>query len=125
MRHALHILDDGSIVCQGDILEGTEVHLMISNKEFCQQATKEAVDEAKNALGGRQPKLIIVFESLWRQQLLGRSIIQEIQTMRDVLGPTVPVIGMYSFWEVAPMKPLNVTGEVHFNSGAVIVLAIA
>ena len=46
LRNAVAIKEDGSIVCHGDIPQGSQIHLMIGGKESCKQAAKEAAQEA-------------------------------------------------------------------------------
>ena len=79
LQHIINVLDDGSLVCQGEIPQGAEVHIMIGNKDSCKQAAEQAAKETKEALLGRTPELILIFESAARQKLLGRNAFQEIQ----------------------------------------------
>ena len=125
LRTVVAILSDGSMVCQGDVPEESEVHLMISNKDFCHQAAIEATHEALDTLSGRPPRLAIIFESLSRQKLLGRDIVQEIQAVREILSPATPIIGMYSYGEIAPLKSMNHIGEAIVQNGTIVVLTVA
>lgn len=124
LRNIVDILTDGSIICQGEIPENAEIHLMISNKDFCKQAACSAAYEVRDALLGRHPKLIMIFESLARHQLMGRDALEEIQMVREILGVETPLVGMYSFAEVAPLKSLAMMGEASLQNGTTIVLAI-
>lgn len=108
IQHIIDIQPDGSLVCQGDVPQGSEVHIMIGNKDSCKQAAAQAASEAKQALLGREPKLALIFESAARQKLLGRSIFQEIQAIKEVLGEEVPLFGLYTYGEFAP---LSATGQ--------------
>jgi len=127
LRNPLSIQSDGSIACHGNIPEESEaeVHLMITNKDFCKEAARDAAHEVKEALSEREPKLIIVFESLARHKLLGRSCSQEIQAIREILGPTAPLLGMYSYSEIAPLKSSDFLGEAYLHNGSIVILAIA
>lgn len=119
------ILSDGSIVCPGDVPKEAEVHVMIGKKDFCKQAAYNAASQARDALSGIKPKVVIIFESMARQKLLGRETLQEIQIIRDVLGLDVPLIGMCSYGEIAPLKTLESGGEAHIQNGNIVILAIA
>ena len=125
LRTATNILNDGSIVCQGDVPEGSEVHLMIGNKDFCKQAVVDATQEVRDALSGVPPKLVIVFESLSRYRLLGRNAFEEIEVIREILGPAIPIIGMYSYGEIAPLKSFHLMGEAYLQNGTIVILAMA
>lgn len=124
LRNAVQIREDGSIVCQGEVPQGSEIHLMISTKDFCKEAAAKAVEEVKDSLAGKQPKLIIIFESLTRNKLLGRGAMDEIQLIKDLLGSTTPLIGMYSYGEIAPLKSLNRLGEAHLQNETITILGI-
>ncbi len=124
LRNAVDILPDGSIVCQGEIPEGAEVHLMIGNKDACRQAAIGAAQEVKDALGGRQAKALLIIESLARHKILGRSSFSEIQAIKDVLGYTTPLIGMYSYGEIGPFGSLDNIKSTHLHNENIMIVAI-
>lgn len=125
LRNAIDIQEDGSIVCQGDIPEGAEVHIMIGNKDSCKQAAQEAAQEALQNLLGKQPKLVIVIESMARLKLLGRSAFQEILKIKEIFGPTTPIIGMYANGEICPLQSIEKFKRPHVQNESIIVLAIS
>lgn len=125
LRNAIDILDDGSIVCQGEVPEGAEMHLMIGSKDSCKQAALDAALEVRDGLSGRQAKLILIIESMTRYKLLGRSAIQEIQIIKDVLGYTTPMIGMYSAGEIAPFQSFDNTKNTQLQNESIVIIAIS
>jgi hypothetical protein len=124
LRNAVDILDDGSIVCQGEVPKGSEVHLMIGSKDSCKQAALDAAHEVREGLLGRQAKLILIFESMTRYKLLGRTAIQEIQIIKDVLGYTTPMIGMYAAGEVAPFQNQNKIKSTYLQNESIVIVAL-
>ena len=124
LKNAVDIRPDGSIVCQGDVEEGSEVHIMIGNKDSCKEAAKEAAEEAQKELGGRSPKLIIVIESMARLKLLGRSAIDEVKRIKGVFGPDIPIIGMYSYGQICPFQSIEQFKRPHIQNESIVVLAI-
>jgi len=124
LRNAVDIQPDGSIVCQGDLPQGAEVHLMIGNKESCVAAAREAALEAKKNLLGKKAKLIIIIECLSRLKLLGRGAFGEISKVKDVFGGDVPIIGMYSNGEICPFQTLDRYKKSHHQNESIIVLAL-
>lgn len=124
LRNAVDIRSDGSIVCQGDIPGGSRVHLMIGNKESCKQAARIAAEEARQNLLGKEPRLIIVLESMSRLKLLGRMAFQEIAKIKEVFGSLVPIIGMYTNGEVSPMQSTERFKRPHLQNESITVLAI-
>lgn len=124
LRNAVDILADGSIVCQGEIPEGAEVHIMIGNKESCRQAATDAATEAREGLQGKQPKLVLIFESLGRLKLQGRATYKEIQSIKGILGHNTPIFGMYSHGEIAPLKSEDNIRKTYLQNESIIILAI-
>ncbi len=125
LRNAIDILDDGSIVCQGEVPEGAQMHLMIGSKDSCKQAALDAALEVRDGLSGRQAKLILIIESMTRYKLLGRSAIQEIQIIKDVLGYTTPMFGMYSAGEIAPFQSFDNTKNTQLQNESIVIIAIS
>jgi hypothetical protein len=124
LRNPIDILDDGSIVCQGDVSEGAEVHLMISNKDSCRQAAIDAAESVKAGLSGKQAKLILIFVSMAHHKILGRSLFMEIQAIKEVLGFTTLMFGMGSYGELAPFGSLDNIKNTHLHNGGVLIIAI-
>jgi len=125
LRNAVDILADGSIVCQGDVPEGAEVHIMIGNKESCKHASLEAAEQARRALAGKSPGLLIIFESMARLKLLGRAAYQEVELVKSVFGSDVPIIGMYSNGEFCPFESVGEFKRPSFQNESIVVAAIA
>jgi len=124
LRNAVDILNDGSIVCQGEVPQGAEVHLMIGNKDSCIKAAMEAAQEVKDALGDKQAKCILVLESMTRYKILGRKALAEVQAIKKVLGDITPIFGMYSFGEIAPFGLLGVNHSTHLQNESIVIMAI-
>ncbi|MDO8580249.1 MAG: FIST N-terminal domain-containing protein, partial [Candidatus Omnitrophota bacterium] len=125
LRNAVDIRKDGSIVCQGEVPEGSEVHIMIGNKDSCKQAAWEAALEAKKNLLGKEASLIIVIESMARLKLLGRMAFEEIEKIQYVFGKNVPIIGMYANGEICPFQSVERIKKPHLQNESIVVLAIS
>jgi hypothetical protein len=124
LRNIVDIRADGSIVCQGDVPEGSEVHIMIGNKDSCQQAAVQAAEEAQKNLLGKTPKLIIIFESMARLKLLGRQAFDEIAGLKHVFGADTPLIGMYANGEISPFQTVEKFKEPYLLNESIVVLAV-
>jgi hypothetical protein len=97
---------------------------MIGNQDACRQAAAEAALEAKEGLEGRIPKLILIFECLGRQKLLGRGAFREVQLIKGILGHNTPILGMYALGEIAPFKTKDNTSKNHLQNESITVVAI-
>jgi hypothetical protein len=104
IKNVVNVLPDGSLVCQGTIPVGARVHIMIGNKDSCKQAALDAAVDVQKELGGREPKLILILESVTRLKLLGRMAFQEIKKIKEIFGPHVPIIGLYTNGEFCPFQ---------------------
>ncbi len=125
LRNIIDILEDGSIVCHAGIPQDAEVHLMISNKESCRNSAIEAAELVKSSLADRPAKLVLIFESLARHKILGRSAFSEIQAVKNVLGPTTPIAGMCSYGEIGPFDTLNNIKNIYLHNESILMVAIS
>ncbi len=111
LRNAIDILEDGSIVCQGEVPQGSRVHLMLGNKESCKQAAMDAALTIQKSMKGKTPKFVLIFESLARYKLMGRDAFKEILGIKKILGDNVPLFGMYTYGEIAPLPAVGGTSS--------------
>ncbi len=125
LRYPIDIFSDGSIVCQAEVPTNSEVHLMITNQDSCKNVATLAAQEAKDALGNRQAKLIIVFNSMTKHRILGRNSYMEIQAIQNVFGPSVPIFGMYTFGELCPMGLHEDEMESYVQNASLSLMAIS
>ena len=124
LRNVVSILDDGSIVCQDNVENNTEVHIMLGSKDSCLEAAEQAALEVKEQLKGKKPSVVLVFESLLRYKLLGRIASQEIQLIQNVFGSSTPIFGMHSYGEILThLNQDKKITEISIQNGSIIILA--
>ena len=132
LRSVHNVADDGSLICQGHIPEGSTIRLMISTKETCLKATYEAVAEAVNAASNPMVKfsktktsqLAIAFSSFSRYNLLRKDANRELEIIRESLAPNTPIIGMYSCCQLAPLMALGYRGQSYLHNQTISVLLL-
>lgn len=125
LRSVTEIKNDGSLVFQGEVPEKSCVRLMISSKESCLESASGAAHAAAKNIKGKKIKFALVLSSLARYELWGRSANQEIQAVQSVLGMDVPLAGIYTQAEQAPLSSLNYSlGKTYFHNNSIAVLAI-
>lgn len=125
LRNAIDVTPEGWLVCQGDVPQGSEIRLMMGNKEACLMAAKEAAKEVLNNMPAKTPKLAIIFDSISRQKILGRLANKEIEIVKTTLGGKTLIIGFYTYGEDAPLKALNYFGETYFHNETIAILGIS
>jgi len=122
LRNIIDILEDGSIVCHEGIANGSEVHLMISDKDSFRNSAIEAAELVKTSLAGKPAKLILIFESLARHKIMGRGAFSEIQAIKNILGNTTPIVGMCSYGEIGPFDTLNNIKNIHLHNESILIV---
>ncbi len=123
LRNALRVDDEGGLVCQGDAAAGTEVRLMMGTKSGALAAATEAATEARQTLKNDILRGALIFESISRSKLLGRLTQEEMSRIKDILG-NVPMLGISTFGEQAPLKSLEYYGSTYFHNETLAILAI-
>jgi len=124
LRNILSIGEDGSLLLQGDIAENSQVRLMIGTKESCLNAARQASADVKKGLGEHKCILLFVFDSFSRYVLLGRQAQEELRCIKEVLGEDVPLVGIYTYGEQAPLKAINYQGRVYAHNQTITMLGI-
>ena len=125
LRNISSIKEDGSLVFQGNVPQDSQVRLMIGSKESCLAATRQAAEEVKKGLLGRALNFVFVFDSVSRYILLGRQANQELDIIKTQLGKDIPVIGLYSYGEQAPLRAISYLGRTYFHNQTVTILGIS
>ena len=122
LRTILAFGADGSLVCTGEVSEGTWVQLMIGSKESALEAATAAARQAVQPL--RSVWFALVFNSVVRKRLLGQDAAREVENIRQVLGAGVPVAGCYTYGEQAPLGTPHTYGRSSVQTGACLVIAV-
>lgn len=126
LRSVVAIRNDGSLVFQGEVPQGSAVRLMISSKESCLASARKAAEAAVKNMEGKKIKFALVLDSLSRYTLLGRQATQEIKIVREILGENVPMAGLYTSAEEAPLGFISYSlGKTYFHNNSIAVLTIA
>ena len=97
---------------------------MISSKEACLLSASNAAKTALKNARGKKIKFALILESLSRNIILGRQAGQEIKLIQDILGEDVPLAGIYTSAEQAPLSSINYLGKAYFHNNSITVLTI-
>ncbi len=133
LRNITDITPSGALVCKGNIANNSLIRLMICTKETCLEATTAAIEEAKQTLSAdnsfkslerNTSKLVIVFNSLVRSNSLKRDLKKEIEIIKQSFEPNTPIIGIYTFEELAPLKASTYLGQAYFQNQTINILII-
>lgn len=123
IRDPITVDDSGAITLAGDIPQGSEVHIMIGSREEAIDAAEDAAQKALAQVQGKQIKAVFLFNCIARKKLLMTKKQEEIDRIRSVFGPDVPLIGFYTYGEQAPLGGEIVTCSFHNETDVIFVLA--
>ncbi|MFA5287069.1 MAG: FIST N-terminal domain-containing protein [Candidatus Omnitrophota bacterium] len=124
LRNIRSIGSDGTLILQGSIPESSQVRLMIGTKESCLQATNQAIDDVNKGFSGKSASFVLIFDSISRYILLGRDAGKELEIIKKQFGPEIPVVGLYTYGEQAPLTAIGYRGKVYLHNQTVTLLAI-
>ena len=125
LRNILSIEDDGALVFQGNVPRDSRIRLMVGAKETCLAATQQAADDVKAGLAGQSINFALVFDSISRYILLGRQVNKEMEIIRKALSKDIPLIGLYTYGEQAPLRAISYLGKTYFHNQTITVLGFS
>lgn len=91
-----------SMVFAGDLPEGSIVRLMKANFDKLIDGAFDAAESGHAVWKGKQPELAILISCVGRKLVLDQRIEEEIESVHEVIGETIPTIGFYSYGEISP-----------------------
>lgn len=105
IRDPLTVDDQGAITCAAEIPKGSEIRLMIGNKEKAIEAAQDAARHMMKEFetDKTKPKFILIFNCIAREKLFGQKAKQEIDAVMDIVGSDIPLLGFYTYGEQAPL----------------------
>lgn len=83
-------------------LQGARLRLIQSSRRGTVRGAREAARCCAKALGGRKPDLLLVVSCCTRNLILNSRMESEMDAVREVFGPKVPLFGYYSGGELLP-----------------------
>lgn len=101
IRSPMRMESDGSLRMHTAIPDGVAAHLMVGSAENCLKNAEKAASQALKALGKAKPILALVLPDISWQMLFETDPGAEISAVRKVLGHNVPVLGGYTFGQIA------------------------
>jgi len=108
LRAPFYVDAAGSITCGGEVVEGSDVQLMMGSKEEAIEAARESARKAVSDLGTK-PAAAVLFNCHVRDTLFASrdEAKKEIDAIQEVIGSDVPLVGFYTYAEQAPINGLN------------------
>ncbi len=104
IRVPLAVEDDGSIICGAEVVEGSEVNLMIGTLASAMQAAKDTVQNLVDLVPDANPRVVFVSDCVARKILFGDRGQEEIALLKTIGGPQSVIFGFYSYGQIASLK---------------------
>jgi len=117
LRAPIQYNPDGSITFSESIPTGATVQLTEAIRKVMIEDTKSTSQKIAKKLSDMVPKFVMAFSCAFRKDLLGTRVEQELQILGGNLPKQLPIVGFYSFGEIAPL----VKGQESFFHGATLV----
>jgi hypothetical protein len=95
----------GSITFAGDVPPDMEVQITQAGRSDMLDACRESVNKAMQEFSyvGQLPSAALVFSCAARKQLLGTRTAEEVRVLKEHMRQPIPVVGFYSYGEIAPL----------------------
>lgn len=103
--------NDNTMVFAGDLPEGSKVRFMKANIDRLVDAAHEAANQCLE-ICRQNPKMAIIISCVGRKLVLGDRTAEEVDMVKDVLGPDTLISGFYSYGEISPLRPFD-NGVLH------------
>ena len=125
VRSPIKMEVDGSLRVHVEIPEHTKVHVMVGSVDQFSQAVERATAQALRNLKGARPVLGLVLPDVSFRMLLDTQPGIEMQSVHNILGKEIPIIGGYSFGQMTPLwTQESHESTVQFRTGEVLVVIL-
>jgi len=96
---------ENSMTFAGEMPQGAYARLMKANFDRLIDGSIGAAKTSYKAIGSRAPELAILISCVGRKLVLKQRIEEEVEGVREVMGPHTPFTGFYSYGEISPFTP--------------------
>jgi hypothetical protein len=104
--------EEQSMTFAGDMPEGAYARLMKANFDRLIDGAADAARISCEVIGARRPDLAILISCVGRKMVLQQRIEEEVEGVREVMGPQTVMTGFYSYGEISPFNP-NAKCQLH------------
>ncbi|APZ47578.1 histidine kinase [Polaribacter reichenbachii] len=113
--------ENNSVILAGDIKEGSQVQLMMTNVDSIVNAAEIGAQKALN-YRKTKPELAILISCIGRKLVLDQRIEEEVEEVIEVLGKDATVCGLYSYGEIAPFND-EISCQLHNQTMAITLIS--
>jgi hypothetical protein len=92
-----------SMTFAGDMPEGAQARLMKANFDRLIDAASDAASNSFTPFKDHKPQLALLISCVGRKIVLDQRVEEEVESVRNVLGPETAMTGFYSYGEISPL----------------------
>jgi hypothetical protein len=97
--------DDQSMTFAGDVPEAGYVRLMKANFDRLIDGAVGAARVSTQSLANTSADLALLISCVGRRMVLRQRIEEEVEGVREIVGPSAMITGFYSYGEISPFTP--------------------
>jgi hypothetical protein len=113
----------GALTMFADTQEGSRVQLATTDRDSLVDSCGQAARVAGGRFpAGKRPDAALVFSCAGRKVLLGTRTAEEQQALADVVDPSVPCAGFYTYGEISPSVSLEAGARFHNHTIVTVLL---
>jgi hypothetical protein len=101
-----------SLTFAGDVPQGSWARLMKANFDRLIDGAHEAAESGRRMSGPIPPQLALLVSCVGRKLVLNQRVEEEVESVRQVVGPAATMAGFYSYGELCPAAP-NADCQLH------------
>ena len=102
-----------SMTFAGDMPEGTVARFMKANFDRIIDGASGAANMSLESLGDKKAELSILVSCVGRKLVLKDRVEEEVEAVREKIGPQSATIGFYSYGEICPTAPTERQCQLH------------
>ncbi len=104
IRAPLGVAEDGSITCGAEIIQGSEIYLMIGTLSAVLWSAQQTASSIASTLSSTSKRVVFASDCVARKILLGEHGMEEIKLLLAASGPGTVLFGFYTYGQIAPLR---------------------
>lgn len=111
-----------SLIFAGDIPEGAYARMMKANFDRLIDGAADSARHCVASIASRDTQFALLVSCVGRRMVLKQRVEEELESVREILGPGAAMTGFYSYGEISPV---NATGRCELHNQTMTVTTLA
>lgn len=101
--------DEHSMIFAGDMPEGAYARFMKANIDRLVDGAMDAAGQCRDGIAPHPAEFALLISCVGRKMVMRQRVEEEVEGVRDILGPRAVLSGFYSYGEIGPCAPRQFT----------------